>query len=373
MTLPPHHRVRRCHSDDGEQGDEPGGSIRDHHGSKCRQIGGRFVKTRVERSRSREVEETVKRGRQDGETASRCAGETPASVSPATPASFHPSSVTQSLSPWRLRWRTIDQVSREEVREAVYGWTLYLAAAVVVLVGVTLAYNNLRSVSGSGLEIVSRPFFLSILVATSIGAVYLAAWAALAIARPRDQGALRVLFFAPIDPVGLIGAHLVAAIGVYIVFMILILPLFAILAALTNLPLPAALFAGVLVSPALVAPAIGIGLFISAIASSARSAVFLFAAALALVLAAQIGYSALLQIPPTSRYYDALLFLRDLLRVVRETLQWVSPLALLSQGLDAAFRGSWRELLLYVASGIGGATVWLALAIWALPRRGVLP
>jgi hypothetical protein len=99
----------------------------------------------------------------------------------------------------------------------------------------------------------------------------------------------------------------------------------------------------------------------------------LFAAVLAIVLAAQIGYSALLQIPPTSRYYDALLFLRALLRVIRETLQWVSPLALLSQGLDAAFRGSWRELLLYVASGVGGALTWLVLAVWALARRGVLP
>jgi hypothetical protein len=223
------------------------------------------------------------------------------------------------------------------------------------------------------LEVVSRPFYVSLLVATSVGAVYLAAWAALAIARPRDQGALRVLFFAPIDPVGLVGAHLVGAIVVYTLFMLITMPLFAALAALTNLPLPATLVAGVLVSPALVAPAIGIGLFISAIASSARGAVLLFAAALAFVLAAQAGYSALVQMPSTSRYYDALLFLRELLRLIRDALQWVSPLALLSQGLDAAFRGSWRELFLYVASGIGGTAVWLALAVWALTRRGVLP
>jgi hypothetical protein len=321
------------------------------------------VKTRVEELRSRGVEESR----------SRPHGRTPASASPATLPPRHLSPITPSPSPWRLRWRAIDQVSRAEVREAVYGWSLYLAAAVVVLVGVILVYNTLRSVGESGLEIVSRPFYLSLLVATSVGAVYLAAWAALAIARPRDQGALRVLFFAPIDPVGLVGAHLVGAVGVYILFVLLTVPLFALLAALTNLPLPATLLAGVLVSPALVAPAIGIGLFISAIASSARGAVFLFAAALAIVLAAQIGYSALLQVPPTTRYYDALLFLRELLRVIRETLQWVSPLALLSQGLDAAFRGSWRELMLYVASGVGGAVIWLALAVWALARRGVLP
>jgi hypothetical protein len=321
------------------------------------------VNARVEESRSRGVEET----------AGPAVGAMPAIAPPATPSSYYPSPITLSPSPWRLRWRTIDQVSRAEVREAVYGWSLYLAAAVVVLVGVILVYNTLRSVSESGLEIVSRPFYASLLVATSVGAVYLMAWAALAIARPRDQGALRVLFFAPIDPVGLVGAHLVGAIVVYTLFMLITMPLFAVLAALTNLPLPATLFAGVLVSPALVAPAIGIGLFISAIASSARGAIFVFAAALAFVLAAQVSYSALVQMPPTSRYYDALLFLRELLRFIRDALQWVSPLALLSQGLDAAFRGSWRELLLYVASGIGGAAIWLALAVWALTRRGVLP
>jgi hypothetical protein len=238
---------------------------------------------------------------------------------------------------------------------------------------VVLVYNTLRSVAESGLEIVSRPFYSAVVIATSVGAVYLAGWAALAIARPRDQGALRVLFFAPVDPLGLLGAHLVAAFAVYILFLLLTMPLFALLAAVTNLPLPTALLAGVLMSPALVAPAVGIGLFISAIAPSARSAVFLFAAALALVLATQIGYSALLQIPTTSRYYDALLFLRELLQALREALQWVSPLELLSQGLDAANRASWRELLLYVVSGLAGAAVWLALAVWALGRRGVLP
>ena len=76
---------------------------------------------------------------------------------------------------------------------------------------------------------------------------------------------------------------------------------------------------------------------------------------------------------PTSRYYDALLFLRELLQAMREALQWISPLELLSQGLDAANRASWRELLLHVVSGLVGAAIWVALAVWALGRRGVLP
>jgi hypothetical protein len=259
------------------------------------------------------------------------------------------------------------------VRDALFGWAFYLAAAIVVLIGVLLIYTTLRSVTESGLAIVSRPFYVPMLVTTAVGAVYLAGWSALAIARPREQGALRVLFFAPIDAVGLVGAYLVTALAAYVLFLLLALPLLALLSLFTNLPLPPSLVLGALVSPALVVPAIGIGLLISAIASSARAAVFLFAAALAVVLAAELGHSALLQIPPASRYYDALLFLRELLRVVRDALQWISPLALLSHGLDAALRASWRELLLDVLAGLAGAAIWLGLAVWALRRRGVLP
>ncbi|MGH2617482.1 MAG: hypothetical protein ACRDJC_19785, partial [Thermomicrobiales bacterium] len=192
-------------------------------------------------------------------------------------------------------------------------------------------------------------------------------------ARPRDQGALRVLFFAPVDAVSLVAAQAMAALAVYALFMLLTAPLVVALALLVNLPFPPLLLVGVLVSPAFVAPAVGIGLFISAIAATSRTAIFLFGVALVLTLAVQLGYSALLQAPPASQYYDALLFLRETLRAAREAMRWVSPLALLSEGLDAALRANWRDVLVYALSGLAGGAVWLGLAVWALWRRGVLP
>jgi hypothetical protein len=94
---------------------------------------------------------------------------------------------------------------------------------------------------------------------------------------------------------------------------------------------------------------------------------------LASLLVVQLGYSALLQIPATSRYYDALLFLREVLRALREALHWLSPLALLSDGLDAAVRADWRELALNASSGLAGGVIWTVLATRALDHRGVLP
>lgn len=285
----------------------------------------------------------------------------------------HVESVAFSRDEARLRWRVVREIGRQEIRQTIFGWSLYVTTAVAVLLGTLLVFNTVRSVRDSGLEIVARPFYVPLLVALSLGAIYLAGWAALSIARPREQGSLRVLFFAPVDAVGLLGAHLLASLVLYLIIVLMSLPLMFALSALVNLPLSPNLLLGAAISPLLVAPAFAIGLFISTIAPSGRSAALFFGLVVALLLAVQLGSSALVQIPPTSRYYDALLFLRESLAAGRGLLSWISPIALLGDGLDAAYRASWMELLTLCIGGVAGCLAWTALAIRTLNQRGVLP
>jgi hypothetical protein len=273
----------------------------------------------------------------------------------------------------RMRWRVMREVGKQEIRQAIFGWSLYVTTAVAVLLGTLLVFNTVRSVRDSGLEIVTRPFYVPLLVALSLATMYLAGWAALSIARPREQGSLRVLFFAPVDAVGLVGAHLLAALILYLVVALMTMPLMFVLSMLVNLPFSPYLVLGAAFSPLLVAPAFAIGLVISTIVPSGRSAALIFGLVLAVLLAVQLGSSALVQIPSTSRYYDALLFLRQSLGTVRGLLSWVSPIALLSDGLDAAYRASWAELITLCLAGAIGCVVWSALAIRTLDQRGVLP
>jgi hypothetical protein len=263
-------------------------------------------------------------------------------------------------------------VARQEVRDALLGWSLYIAAAAASLPGLLLLYNGVRSVAESGVEVIARPFAVPLLITASLAAIYLAGWASLAIARPREQGALRLLFFAPVDAASLVAAHAISGLLMFGALLLLTAPGFLIMALIINLPFPPALLAGLLVSPALVAPALGIGLLVSAASPTARSAMLGVVGIMAALFLVQAGYSALMQAPPTSRYYDALLFLRQLWLMVRATLDWISPLALLSEGLDAAARADWRGLALRTASGLVGGVLWLGLAVYALGRRGVL-
>jgi len=278
-----------------------------------------------------------------------------------------------TLANWPLRLRVARLLAVQELRDALFGWSFYITAAIGPLLSALFVYNSLNFVASSGLQILARPFYVPVLVTTTLATLYLAAWATLAIVRPRDQGALRVLFFAPVDAYGVIGGHLLAGIALYGLLMLAVAPLLGLISVLTNLPFPAPLLVGLLASPVFAAVAVTIGLCISTIAASSRSAMFFFGATLLVVLAIPIAYTALLSVPPTSRYYDALLFLRDLVRMLRDLLSWISPYTLLSAGLDAAMRSNWGDLIWRLVAGAVGCVVWAALAIWGLQRRGVLP
>jgi len=274
---------------------------------------------------------------------------------------------------WAPHLPVMRRVAAQELREALVSWPWYITAAIGLLLAVLLTYNALSFVAVSKLLIMSRPFYLPLLGVATLAMLYIMAWGVLAIARPRDQGALRVLFFAPVHPVGLLGGHLLAGLLVYALLMLSTTPLLVLLALRANLPFSPLLIAGALVAPLFALPAVAIGLFISSIAPSSRSAMFLFVGVVLLVLGIQGGYQAMLNVPPTSSYYDALLFVRELLRRISDVLGWVSPTALLSAGLDAVQRASWLDLLLRVAAALIGCGVWLWLAVWGLNRRGVLP
>lgn len=277
------------------------------------------------------------------------------------------------LVPWSARWRAIQRIARQEVRDALLGWGVYLTVAGGLLLAVLLVYNSVRFVAGSGLQILSQPFLSPLVVASTLALLYVTVVATLAIARPREQGALQVLFFAPVDAIGLVGAHFLASVLVYLLLVLLLAPLLLLLALVTNVFLPPALLWGLLLTVPVAGLAVAFGLFLSAVAPSSRSAVLLLVAAVLLVFAIQGGYTALLNVPPTSRYYDALLFLRLFLRVLNGLLLWVSPIGMLGHCLDAALRHDLLALLRDSVRAVVVSLVWLGLALWAVRRRGVLP
>ena len=272
-----------------------------------------------------------------------------------------------------LRFNAIQRIARQQVRNTLFGWNFYITASVAVLIAVASVYNSVRFVETSGLNVMSRPFFVPIQVAAAIAVLYVAIEATLAVVRPREQGSLQVLFFAPIDIPVYIVAHFVAGVLIFILFLIIVLPSLILLVVVTNFALPAALLWGLIPSIFVAGTSVAFGLFISAAAPSVRAAILVLVAALILLLIIQVGYTALLSVPPTSRFYDALLTLRVALRVVQDMLRWLSPFQMMEAVLDSSLRVDVAELLKHLAAAIVVTVIWLSAAVWALRRKGVLP
>ena len=94
---------------------------------------------------------------------------------------------------------------------------------------------------------------------------------------------------------------LLAALAIYALFMVLTVPAVRAVVGTVNLPSAADAAAGCSSRSPFVAPAVAIGLFISAIAGSGRDAIFLFGVVLVVTVGVQSGYSALQGLAPKAR------------------------------------------------------------------------
>ncbi len=271
-----------------------------------------------------------------------------------------------------LRWNAAQRIARQQARETIFGWGFYIAAAIALLIAIVLVYNSVQFVGDTALNVVHRPFFLPLQAVTTVALLFVTIEAALGVARPREQGSLQVLFFAPVDGVTFLTGNLLAGLIVYVFLLLLLLLPLALLAWVTNFIVPPALIWGLLPTVLIAAVTISFGLVISTIAPSGRAAVLILVAAMLALLVIQAGYAALLGLPPTSRFYDALLFMRLLLHSLQEILLYVSPFRLLDATLAAALRGDIVSLGRYLLVALSSMVVWMTIAIVAFRRRGVL-
>lgn len=277
------------------------------------------------------------------------------------------------LSDNALRWRTILRIATQQPRETLFSWGIYVAAAAAVGIAALLIFNSIRFVDESKLNILNQPFLLPLQAALTLAILFVAVDATLSIARPREQGALQVLFFAPIDEPILIGGNFLAGLLVYALFILLTLPVLLVLALASNYVVPTELLWAAIPMVFVVGMTVAFGLFISAAAPSARAAVLILVAGVLLLLGLQSGYTALLSIPPTSRFYDALLFMRTILANLQAILAWVSPFRMLDIILASALNHDWVVLFRQLAIALAATAVWLFAAVRMLKRRGVLP
>ncbi len=270
-----------------------------------------------------------------------------------------------------IHWRGSWAISRRIVQAAIFGPSLYIALAIIIL-GAMIPIRSFQSLlQAQGAATALRPFDVSIIVACILITIYLAFSSLITIAQDREQGTLDVLFFGPIDVESyLIGQFLgqwlqsillFGAFGLYLVILSRLTGLIA------SWQVVISLIASLITSSAV----ISLGMLFAVLVKRTRGAVVTFFVCMAILLGLQIGSTFLLGTSlPVMRNYE---FLASLIKGIQWLLSVASPFYYLTNSLDAAAKGDLLRYGLVLAEAVIYTLGFTGMGIFFLSRRGVHP
>ncbi len=273
------------------------------------------------------------------------------------------------------RWHALATLHRRERRGLLYGPGLYVTIRIALLASAVVLRNNLQFAADNMVAVMSRPLVVPFFFSMTIAAIYLALLATTAVAREREQGVLETLFYGPIDETAYIAGKFTAPLIACAAVALADLAWGLLVAWLSNLVFSADLLWVAMLSVLAGGMLVAFSLLVSTATRSARAAVIVFLLIVAAVAAVQIGYdfvSTAVAVPEANRA-NPMLFLRDVLQLLNQIVDWVSPLAYLGRGIDALVRGDFAGFAATVALTIAATVLFLALAVRSLRRRGVRP
>ena len=262
-------------------------------------------------------------------------------------------------------------IHKRDLRIALFGPVLHIFTTVSILVGIVIIRNYLSYIESNGLypmpDLFSFPFRWVIIVT----GVYIAFSAVVAIARERESGAMELLFYGPVDNVSYVIGKYSAQVTLYCLLIVLYLICFLILSNITGVQIPASFFMMMLLSVFTGAYLISVGVFVSMVSTSVRSATLVFLALIASTLLIQGSQAWLSNIAPVSDYYNPVLLLQQLLGWVQIGLSWLSPFSYLNYGVDEMLRGNMNAFLRVIGLSIVFCLVFIVSSVIGLKFRGV--
>lgn len=274
---------------------------------------------------------------------------------------------------WRFRWHLARTIQRRDLRATIYGFGLYVTTSAAIATAATVLRNHVKSVQDSGLVVLSNPFATPFFGAMVISSVYLAVASTTTIARERDQGTLETLFYGPVDAVAYLLGKYLAQMSTYALMVAGYLVAFALYAPVTNFALDLDLLWAALLSAATASAVVAVGILLSTLNHSARSAILTLLAVVLASLGLQLGheYVSSLASGLAKGGYHPLLSLQAAFTWLNRIVNWLSPFTHLERGIDALMRGSTGEYLLMMGLSLSYAAIVFGLALRALRRKGV--
>ncbi|MEX0869230.1 MAG: ABC transporter permease subunit [Nitriliruptoraceae bacterium] len=269
-----------------------------------------------------------------------------------------------------LRQSAVRVIARREFEQLLRGVAWYLAIAATMFGMAWFLGNDLENLRRTNVLVSVNPFQVPVLTAVLLLAFLLSVAAVISVARDRQRGTLEVLFYGPIDEASYLGGKLLGQLGVYIVALPILLAGIAALSLFTGFAMTATLLGTLAASIVPAAAVIALGLLLSSLAPSVRSAIILLVVAIAVLVGVGIA-ATFIGLMPIENPSSPIIPVRDSLTRIAALIDWISPFSHLERVMEqltigatgAAFATAVRSLV-FAALALAGATV-------ALRKRGV--
>lgn len=275
----------------------------------------------------------------------------------------------------RSVWRTSGRPTAAMIRLDLFSTLTALAPYAVVAVAAALAafilQNDLHRVQEDGLLVIGDPFAVSLYGGVLLLSVYLAASAALAVAREREQGTVELLAYGPVSAFSYQLAKFTSHVLQYAFLLALLLGAYLLLAVMTGLHLRSTALLAMALSIGPAAAATALGLLVAALVRRVRPTIL---AVLGLALGAvglQVAREVLARLPAPEFHVNPVQVLRWAAFTISSITQWLLPFGYIDRVLSVMLRG---DLIGAFGAAVGAcayAAVVLILATAALDRTGI--
>jgi hypothetical protein len=272
-------------------------------------------------------------------------------------------------------WRTSGRPTAAMIRLDLFSTLTALAPYAVVAVAATLAafvlQNDLHRVEEDGLLVIGDPFAVPLYGGVLLLSVYLAASAAMTVAREREQGTVELLAYGPVNAFSYQLAKFISHVLQYTFLLVLLLGTYLLLAAVTGLHLRGTPLLAMALSIGPAAAATALGLLVAALVRRVRPTIL---SVLGLALGAvglQVAREVLARLPAPEFHVNPVQVLRWGAFTVSSITQWLLPFGYVDRVLSVMLRGDLLGAFGAALAACAYAAVGLILAAAALDRTGI--
>jgi ABC-type transport system involved in multi-copper enzyme maturation permease subunit len=257
-----------------------------------------------------------------------------------------------------------------EFLKTLFSFRNYIAIFLSLCIAWWMVNGMINTVAQNGLIIEANPFMLPFLATLLPYAVFLALAVAVSLAREIEQRTFEVLFFAPIRFSSFVLGRFLGQLTYYLIALPLVLIFFIGYASSVNLRVGPGFLGAIALSPFTVASVVGFGFLVAAILRKTRVTVIALLAMILLLIGVQFAHVLLPTLQPAEAD-TTLVVLTDVVDVMYRVIEWVSPFAYLTKGVDAAQIGAPELYIKVVLVSLAYTILTLVLSVWVLREKGI--